>query len=729
MPYSITTKDGITIQNIPDEEPADSPRLKERVAQIRGQMNPPPTDRQELLSSMPMRLAKGMKDPIDGLAQLARRAVDFGGRLVSPTARLQQDMGGPSPADMLDAAANKIAGPGTFAGDVLGVKGASNEQLRQDIAASDAEYEAARKATSPVSPNTGDRDPGFDAARLIGNLLSPANIIATRAAPSVVVNAPVRSIAARGAAAGAMGAAAQPVTGEDFALGKAGQMAAGAAGGAVLTPVIAKAGEAAARAMQRYRSMGTVNVTPEGLRQQIVAQLRADGIEPDTIPDAVFQRLTTDVRSALANGRELDPAASLRQMDFQALGLPALRGQVTRDPSQWQREFNLAGVEGVGEPLQQVAQAQSRGIQQRFQQGARGAAETFDAGQIIRDQLQAANRTSEQNVRAAYDAFRQHSGRDLEVPLQGLAQDYARTLETFGDSIPGAVRRQFESLGLMSGTQRRGLTIDQAEGLIKAINANTDPANRVASRALGELRRSVQGAIVNAADNAPSGAGAEAASLAAEARALAAQRFRTIDDTPALRAAIQGAEPDDFVNRFVLRGKVNEIQRMQELLGPEGRDQVRAQTVAYLQNKAFGANAAGDGKAAQASFNQELLRIGRPKLVALLGEQGADEMFRIGRVLAYIKQAPEGATPNTSGTGQMLTSLLGKTRGLKGLPYVNDYLVQPLARFGDRQEVQQALRGAPQQPAQLDPRTVEALASLFAPVPVVGGAALGYSGR
>ena len=43
MPYSITTKDGITIQNIPDEEPADSPRLRERVAQIRAQMNPQPT--------------------------------------------------------------------------------------------------------------------------------------------------------------------------------------------------------------------------------------------------------------------------------------------------------------------------------------------------------------------------------------------------------------------------------------------------------------------------------------------------------------------------------------------------------------------------------------------------------------------------------------------------------------------------------------------------------------
>ena len=37
MPYEITTKDGITIQNIPDHIPADAPELRERVARIRAQ--------------------------------------------------------------------------------------------------------------------------------------------------------------------------------------------------------------------------------------------------------------------------------------------------------------------------------------------------------------------------------------------------------------------------------------------------------------------------------------------------------------------------------------------------------------------------------------------------------------------------------------------------------------------------------------------------------------------
>ena len=37
MPYEITTKDGITIQNIPDHIPADAPELRERVVRIRAQ--------------------------------------------------------------------------------------------------------------------------------------------------------------------------------------------------------------------------------------------------------------------------------------------------------------------------------------------------------------------------------------------------------------------------------------------------------------------------------------------------------------------------------------------------------------------------------------------------------------------------------------------------------------------------------------------------------------------
>jgi hypothetical protein len=158
---------------------------------------------------------------------------------------------------------------------------------------------------------------------------------------------------------------------------------------------------------------------------------------------------------------------------------------------------------------------------------------------------------------------------------------------------------------------------------------------------------------------------------------------------------------------------------------------MQQQMLKYLESKAFGANAAGDGGGRQASFNQELNSIGRNKLAAILGEQQADDLFAVGRVMAYIQQQPAGSAVNNSNTGAMVASLLGKIGGtVKGAPYISDFVVKPLTAFQDRGAVQNALAAQlPKEAAQLDPQTVNALARLLGPVPQATGAALGYSVR
>src|SRR3989304_6079449 len=116
----------------------------------------PPTDRQKLLSSLPMRLAKGGKDPIDGAAQFVQRVLPDG------------------VVNAVNKAADFIGGPGTFAGDVLGIKGSTPEQMTAGIKDSNAEYDAARSATGQT---------GFDAARLAGYSLRPGDIVVGRFLP------------------------------------------------------------------------------------------------------------------------------------------------------------------------------------------------------------------------------------------------------------------------------------------------------------------------------------------------------------------------------------------------------------------------------------------------------------------------------------------------------------------------------------------------------------------
>lgn len=552
------------------------------------------------------------------------------------------------------------------------------------------------------------------------------SLVAGRLLPAARISAPVAQAARAGAVSGAVGGALQPALSADFATEKTGQTLAGAAAGALLGPALNRAGTSLGRLVDQWRGSRMIaSVDSAQMQDMVRKQLAADGIDAASLPQSVFTSLADDVRTAISSGKKLDLAATVRKQDFDALGLPATRGQLTRNPMQWQREVNTAGIDGVGEPLQQLFAKQTRAVDGRMGKLTQGAGEAFDDGARLLGMAKTAQDQRDAGVRAAYTAFRESTGRDLEVPLQGLAQDYAETLRRFGDTVPGAVRKQFEGMGLMSGVQHRGLTIEGAEDLIKTINANADPMNKPAFRALGELRAAVQKAITDGADSSASGAGAEAAQLANEARRFAADNFRNLAKTPGLQAAVDGMEPDQFIQRFVIGGKVNEIQRLGEAIGPEGRQVMAAQLAKHLQAKAFGANVAGDGKVAADAFNRELSRIGMPKLEALLGADGAAEVQRLGRVLAYIKQVPEGATPNTSGSGQLVASLMGKAKVAGALPWVNEVLAKPLGTAAQKFSVSRALAPVPQQAADLDPATVASLSRLFAPAPFAAGMALG----
>jgi hypothetical protein len=700
--------DGTIIKNVPD-----GTTKADLVSKLRGNgmpvpaewlgadTKPEPTDRQKLLSSTPMRLAKGMKDPLDGAAQLLERVTPAG------------------VANAVNKAADFVGGEGTFLGDVLGIKGATSKQLTGDIRNSNAEYEQARKAVG---------QDGADVARFVGNMASPVNVAVGKVVPVGAIGESVGKLALKGAVSGAAGAATQPVMSDNFAGEKAAQMGVGALAGGVLTPVLTRSADSIARMVRERLRNGAITKTPEAISYEIKASLARDDIDVGQIPKQIMDKLTTEVNQAMKSGQEINAPALLRKLDFERVGVEPTLGQLTRDPGQFTKELNLRGVQGVGEPIANRLNQQATTISSKFRQGAAGAQNPYEAGRGLVETLQAKDKELAGGVRAAYKAFKDSTGKDLEVPLQGLAQDYTKTLRDFGATIPGAVRGQFEELGLLTGKQAKLLSIDDAENLIKTINKNYNPADKAQATALNELRGHVQNAILGVTD---SGAGMEAATLANMARDAAKKRFSTIDSTPALKAAINSVEPDDFVKKFVINGKVREINALSDLVGPEGQKTMQQQMMKYLEGKAFVANAAGDAAGRQATFNAELQSIGRNKLNALLGPEKTDDLFAIGRVMAYIQQQPAGSSVNNSGTGAAIANMLGKISGtVKGAPYINDLVIKPIGAFKDRAATTNALAAAlPKQATQLDPETVNKLARLMGPAPVATGAALGYSVR
>lgn len=360
---------------------------------------------------------------------------------------------------------------------------------------------------------------------------------------------------------------------------------------------------------------------------------------------------------------DVSPAAAVRAQDFRNLGIQPTLGQITRDPMQFAQEMNMRGVPEVGAPLTQRFNAQNTQLQQNLYGLAGRPSDTFAAGSQLQQTLKSIDDQMAGQVRSAYEAARASSGKNLDVPLQGIAQDYAQVLNDFGDKVPSGVRNNFNQLGLMSGTQQKIFSIENAENLLKVINANqsNDPATNAA---LGRLRASVKSAILNADDQGGVYAGA---------RQLAAQRFALHEQVPALEAAAsESVAPDDFVRRFVTNGKTNDVLSLANLLREQNRpstlQEMRNQVGGQLAQAGFGTNPAGDAKFGPVAYANALRNMGDTKLSAFYTPDEIAQLHTIGRVGGYINSHPAAAPVNTSNTASAIFGLMGK--GVEAVPYV-----------------------------------------------------------
>lgn len=510
------------------------------------------------------------------------------------------------------------------------------------------QFEEARKAR-------GER--GADGARILGNFLSPANLLLAAKAPMAATKL-ARMF--QGAAVGGGTAALQPVADADggFWAPKAAQVAGGAVLGAALNPVLGAIGDKVVRRLRLGNGVGTQSAAQTDAA--IDEALRDIGQSVADIPPAQLQTLRSQVLSALDDGRQLDPAALARKADFDALGMKGTLGQIARDPRQFTREQRLAGVENVGDDLSLRFQEQGRELQRRLSGPAEGAKDAYTAGSQLVGSLKNTDKLLRREVGARYGEARASTGRDLDVPLKGLAQDYAQILEDFGDKVPGVIRSKMAALGMdpfNPSNQRAMFTMKDADHMQKVINAHVgnDPAT---NRALGKLRTALRGAI--------EGADASGGPFAPAVRA-ASERFRMHDAIPALRAAAEGnAAPDTFVSRFIVNGKTDEVIELAKVLrqaDPAAHQEARAQIGDTLRRAAFGENVAGDAPFSAARYMETVRRIGDAKLKAFFSPEEVADMLRVGRVAAYIKQAPNASTVNTSNTASALANLMARTPG------------------------------------------------------------------
>lgn len=488
---------------------------------------------------------------------------------------------------------------------------------------------------------------GGDVADFAGQVLSPINVAAAKLLP---VAGGIFSQAGKGAALGAAGAATAPVLDrkeqESYWETKGADTALGAALGGVATPVLSKAVDVAAPVVGRLwdaitRKLSNAPADASKTSEIIANALKEVGQKIEDIPKAQYQEIHKQVSDALRKGKQLDAAALMRQADFKEAGMPALGGQVTRDATQFAKERNLRGVAGVGEPILQRMEAQNKALQSGIGGFADGASDAVTAGERMAAALKSTDESMRGKVSSAYQAARQSTGKDFEVPLQGLAQDAANVVADFADKVPAGVKNKLAEYGIFGGKQTKMFTFEEADKLLKNINdhVGNDPAT---NKALGSLRDAVKKAMLDA----------PAEDAYAAARNLAAQRFKLHDLVPALKAASQDAvAADSFVRKFVTSAPTKDVQMMAQLLkqtSPEALQEARTQVGARLQRAAFGENVAGDKVFSPERYASALREIGDKKLAAFFSESEIAQLKRFGRVGAYINSIPAAAPVSSS---------------------------------------------------------------------------------
>lgn len=457
------------------------------------------------------------------------------------------------------------------------------------------------------------------------------------------------------------------------------------------------------RNLAEYVAPGSVRTTD--VDQQINLVLRQQGIDWAAIPERIKQPMRAEVSDALSRGGQLNPAAVRRLLDFQTVGATPTRGMLTQDPVQLTREKNLAkvGANSTDIGLQRLPRLENENtavlLRNLDEAGAANAPDSFTTGQRVLGALNRNIDASRGRINELYSAARDTSGRSAMLDGASFTSRANSLLDErlVGGKLPQDVSAHLNRIA-------RGevpFNVDYAEQLKTRIGdlqrASRDGQERMA---LGLVRQALDDTPLQAAARVnqanlpavpgtvpPSPATLGAESIAAFNRARQANRafMQRVEQTPALQAALDDAQPDRFVQQFITGqgATVRDVQALRRAVASDQQalDAIRQNIVSHL--RAAATNSTEDvTKFSPASYNRALNNIGERKLSAFFEPEEVRRLQAIGRTGTLMTAQPSGSAVNNSNSGALvvgramdaLDSIAGK------LPLGADTMIQGTLR-------------------------------------------------
>ena len=439
-------------------------------------------------------------------------------------------------------------------------------------------------------------------------------------------------------------------------------------------------------------------LTPQQMDVQISNVLQRAGMDYSQVPERARQSLRTQMQDALRAGQELDPAAVRRLAEFQTIGATPTRGMVTQDPVRITQEMNLAkmGANSADGGLQGLARVQNQNnarlIDVMNESGA-NRGDPFRAGQQAIGAIQGRDADMASRVTSLYQQARDTSGRAADLDRVAFS---TRVSELLDDAmVGGALPKDVESMvnWIANNAKPQGMhgsipmpfNVDIAEQLktrIATLQRNTSDGS--ARHALGLVRQALDETPLMSAPTvnpgnlpsvpgtvppSPMQLGQESINAFNQARDAARQRFGWQESARPIEAALNGAQPDKFVENFVIRGSVADASAVARNAPTE---EVKNAILAHLKEKSLGGAADEVGKFSQSAYNKALNQIGDRKLALFFTPEEVNQLRTVGRVASYMQNQPVGSAVNNSNSGALL---LGK-----GLDVLNSIpVIGPLA--------------------------------------------------
>jgi hypothetical protein len=408
--------------------------------------------------------------------------------------------------------------------------------------------------------------------------------------------------------------------------------------------------------------------------QQIQLTLQRAGIDWGQVPNHIKGALREEVAQALATGQPLNADAVRRLIVFKQTGTTPTVGMLTQDPGQITREMNLAktGANSMNPGLQRLPQLQNSNVAQllRVLDDA-GAANAPDAPGAARSAMQALEGVvarERANIDRLYAGARDTSGRSL--PLEGgtftRRANELLDQEMVGGALPADVAKTMNRIA----TGEMPFTVEIAEQLKTRIGKLQRASNDGTARmALGLVRQALDDtplqnpnvnprnlpAVPGTVPPSPAVIGQESIDAFNRARGANRAWMQRLESNPALRAVAEGAEPDQFMQLFLL-GKgatAADVRALRSEITPQASEALRQYIVRYLRDAAT--NSTDDiTKFSNDSYRRALRDIGEEKLAAFFDRDQLSQLKAIGEAGKYIQAQPAGSAVNNSNSGALI---------------------------------------------------------------------------